>query len=102
MDKEIQALRDGGGTGIDASVIILYDAEGNAASAEFCRGFRDNFGLTAMRVLYDPTLATAPYGDKETSIISNEHGEIIAEHHTDAFEAIVEQITNELADVPTP
>ena len=100
MDKEIQALKDAGAEGIDASVIILYDAEGDAPDANFCRGFRDSFGLTAMRVLYDPTLATAPYGDKETSIVSNEAGQIISEHHSDAFEAILEEIAAEVANVP--
>lgn len=102
MDKEIQALKDSGGEGIDASVIILYDAEGNAPDANFCRGFRDSFGLTTMRVLYDPTLATAAYGDKETSIVSNEAGQIISEHHSDAFGAIVEEIATELATAPDP
>lgn len=102
MDKEIQALKDAGGTGIDASVIILYDAEGNSPDVNFCKAFRDGFGLSAMKVLYDPTLATAAYGDKETSIVSNEVGQIISEYHSDALEAIVEDITAELSVVPAP
>ena len=96
MNKEIRALREAGGEGLEAWVIILYDAQGETADANFCKGYRDTAGLDAMRVLFDPSLATAIYGDKETSIIIDSSGMILSEHHSGALEAIVSRLAEEL------
>lgn len=93
-------MKDGGAEDIEAWVIILYDAEGEPPDANFCKGFRDNYNLTGTRVLYDPWLASTIYGDKETSIISNEAGQIVSKHHSDALAAIMKVIEDELEAGP--
>jgi hypothetical protein len=96
VDTEIQALREAGGEDIEAWVIILYDAESEPPDANYCKAFRDGFGLDAMRVLYDPNLAMGIYGDRETSIVVDALGQIVSEHHSDALENIVAEIAAEL------
>ena len=96
MDKEITALKDAGGEAIEAWVIILYDAESEPPDANFCKGFRDAYGLESMRVLYDPTQAMTIYSDRETSVVIDGLGQIVSEHHSDALENVVAEIAAEL------
>jgi len=96
VNDEITALKDAGGEGIEAWVIILYDSESEAPDVHYCKGFEKAYGLESMRVLYDPTQATMIYGDRETSIITDHQGQIVSEHHSDALENVVAEITEQL------
>ena len=80
--------------GIRAWVIIIYNSVGDRPDKQFCKAFKESYGLQ-MKVLYDPTGATQVYGDKETSIISNELGQIVSRFETDATNAIMEAIKAE-------
>ena len=94
MDNGVEALKEAGQEGIDAAVIIIYDSEGNPPDGHYCSAFKESYDLQ-MRVLYDPTGASRIYGNKETSIISNELGQIVAKYHDDALGSILTVIEDE-------
>ena len=97
------------GQGLEAWAILIYDQNGEAPTASYCKAYRDGYGLK-LRVLYDPhELDTASgkmlprtrvYGDKETSIVSNDEGIIVYEAHSDLPTILRAQIEAELAAGP--
>ena len=97
MDTNISELKKADPVtydGIKAWVIIIYNSNGGPPDAEYCKAFQETHGLE-MEVLYDPTGASMVYGDKETSVISNELGQIVSKFHDDALSAIMEVIQDE-------
>ena len=97
MDTKISELRTADPAtydGIRAWVIIIYNSEGEPPNKQYCKAFKESYGLE-MTVLYDPTGASLVYGDKETSIISNELGQIVSKFDYDATNAILEVIKAE-------
>lgn len=87
------------GQGFEAWAILIYDQNGAPPTAEYCKAYKEAYGLE-MRVLYDPTLATAIYGDKETSIVLSKKGVIVHEAHSDLPGVIRKAVEAELATAP--
>ncbi len=81
--------------GLEAWAILIYDQNGEPPTNEYCKSYKEAYGLE-MRVLYDPNLATAIYGGKETSIINNEAGQIVHEAHSDLPTILRQAIEDEL------
>ena len=92
MDEIYEELKD---QGYESWAILIYDQNGEPPTKEYCKAYRDGYGLK-MRVLYDPNGATQMYGDKETSIVSNEAGVIVYEAHSDLPSALRQAIEDEL------
>jgi len=92
MDDIYEELKD---QGYESWAILIYDQNGEPPTKEYCKAYRDGYGLK-MRVLYDPNGATKMYGDKETSIVSNEAGIIVYEAHSDLPIAIRQAVEDEL------
>ena len=93
MDEIYEELKD---QGYESWAILIYDQNGEPPTKEYCKAYRDGYGLK-MRVLYDPTQATAVYGDKETSIVSNEAGDIVYRAESDLPVILRQAIEDELA-----
>ena len=93
MDKIYEAFKE---QGYKSSVILIYDQNGGPPTAEYCKAYKKGHGLK-MRVLYDPLQATAIYGDKETSIVSNEAGVIVYRAESAILDALQGVIEDELA-----
>lgn len=93
MDDIYEDLKD---EGLEAWVIIINDQNAEPPTKEFCKAYKEGYDLK-MRILYDPNLVTAIYGDKETSIVTNESGVIVHEAHSDLPEVIRKAIEDELA-----
>ncbi len=92
--------------GLEAWAILIYDQNGDAPTASYCKAYRDGYKLK-IRVLYDPheldnstgkmLPRTRIYGGKETSIVSNEAGTIVYEAHSDLPQILRSKIEDELA-----
>jgi len=102
MSDIYEELKD---QGLEAWAILIYDQVGEAPTADYCKSYRDGHKLK-LRVLYDPheddgngnmVPRTRAYGDKETSIISNEEGIIVYEAHSDLPDLLRTTIESELA-----
>ena len=97
------------GEGFEAWAILIYDQNGDAPTATFCKQYRDGHELK-LRVLYDPheldpetgkmLPRTRMYGDKETSVVNNEEGVIVYKTYSDVPTALREAIEKELAVGP--
>ncbi len=81
--------------GLEAWVILLADGNFQVPTPGYCQQFKDLHNLQ-MRVLYDGDQVTGMYGQKETSIISNEAGTIVFEGHSDAAQTILNAVIDEL------
>ena len=92
MDIIYEELKE---QGYESWVILIYDQNGAPPTQEYCKAYRDGHGLK-MRVLYDPNQTTAVYGDKETSIVSNEAGTIVYRAESDLVVELRKAIEDEL------
>ena len=92
MDKIYEELKH---KGYESWAILIYDQNGEPPTKEYCQAYRDGYGLK-MRVLYDPNQATKVYGDKETSIVSNEAGAIVYRAESDLPISLRQAIEDEL------
>ena len=92
MDEIYDEFKD---QGFESWVILIYDQNGEPPTKEYCKAYKDGYQLK-MRVLYDPNQATAVYGDRETSIVSNEAGNIVFRAESDLPLQLRQAIEDEL------
>ncbi len=95
MDKVAEKY---GPEGLESYVVLLQDNQGNPPSTAFCTAWAAQNKSNFTKVLIDPLLKTAIYGGKETSLVTNEDGEIIYKVHGDYHVQLEAKIIQELAD----
>jgi hypothetical protein len=85
--------------GLEAWVILLADANFQVPTAQYCKQYKIGHDIQ-MRVLYDGDQVTEIYGQKETSIVTNEEGVIVFEGHSDSAQTILDAVVQELNTGP--
>ena len=85
--------------GLEAWVILLQDANFQVPSPQYCKQFKIGHDLQ-MRVFYDGDGVTHIYGDKETTVITNEEGKIVHKVQSDLPENILEAVALEMNTGP--
>jgi hypothetical protein len=96
MNDQYAQLKD---QGLEAWVILIQDDQFQYPNAAYCTKYKKSHGID-MRMLFDPTGATAIYGGKETSIVTNEAATIVYETHADLVTQVTNAIVGELAALP--
>ena len=96
MDIEFDDLRE---HGLQSWIILLQDSNFRTPDSAYCAEFKKQHNLK-MRVLYDANAVTGIYGIKETSVVTNEQGVIVAKFQSDAPTTIKAALVDELSIGP--